>query len=376
MDMIEYLEMQQYQFSAIAERFPIIAELHGVEQNPNWHSEGDVFIHTRNVCDAVITLPEWKTLNQEERGLLYLAALFHDIGKKSCSRIEHGVITSPKHAVIGARMFREYWYRNQEYASGLSWNQRETVVSLIRFHGLPPLFMEKNNMDQYLLKAREMAPYPLLYLLAKADLLGRECRDQKVLLEMVDYFREYVLELGCYFDKWDFANEFTKNRYYQGTNVRADEALYDTAEFTVYLMSGLPLAGKDTYIIKMLSELPMISLDEIRQEMSLKPGKGSAAVAAEAKERARQLLRKKQAFVWNATNLLFDTRSKLCRLFEAYGARVQIIYLEQPYNVLLERNQKRDRYIPLPVLERMITKLEIPEPWETYRVIYDLSVRI
>lgn len=55
--------------------------------------------------------------------LLYLAALFHDIGKKPCSRVENGIIIAPKHAVTGARMFREQWYRNREYAAGLSWDQ-------------------------------------------------------------------------------------------------------------------------------------------------------------------------------------------------------------------------------------------------------------
>lgn len=371
MNVIAFLEAQQYRFEQIIKEFPVIEELRGIEQNPAWHGEGDVFEHTKRVCEAVVSLPEWDLLGCEEKGLLYLASLFHDLGKKLCSRMEDGVIVSPKHAVTGARMFRELWYRNPEYAAGLSWEQREAVVSLVRFHGLPQLFMEKQPLEHCLLKARETTSFRLLYLLAKADILGRDCHDQAELSAMVDYFKEYTLELGCFNDKWQFANAFTRYRYFQGANVWREEPLYDTTEFTVYLMSGLPLAGKDTYISKHLSELPEISLDAIRQEWGLGPDKGSAGIAAEARERARELLRKKQSFVWNATNLLYETRSKLCRLFEGYGARVEVIYLEQPYQTLLERNQKRERYIPLPVLERMIGKLEIPEPWEAYMVTYD-----
>lgn len=58
------------------------------------------------------------------------------------------------------------------------------------------------------------------------------------------------------------------------------------------------------------------------------------------------------------------------RLFTGYGARVHILYLEVPYQELLARNRKRARYIPEQVLERMIRKLELPEPWEAYEVRY------
>ena len=43
-----------------------------------------------------------------------------------------------------------------------------------------------------------------------------------------------------------------------------------------------------------------------------------------------------------------------------------MIYLEVPYRELLRRNEKRDRYIPVKVLEKMIDKLEVPAPWEGY----------
>ena len=39
----------------------------------------------------------------------------------------------------------------------------------------------------------------------------------------------------------------------------------------------------------------------------------------------------------------------------------------------MQRNQNRERYIPLPALEKMITKLEIPDPTEAYRVEYYIN---
>lgn len=85
-------------------------------------------------------------------------------------------------------------------------------------------------------------------------------------------------------------------------------------------------------------------------------------------EQAKKYLRKKEAFIWNATNIVQETRQKLIQLFSGYGARVHVIYLEVPYKELQARNQVRERYIPEKVLEEMIEKLEIPAPWESYSV--------
>ena len=114
--------------------------------------------------------------------------------------------------------------------------------------------------------------------------------------------------------------------------------------------------------------MPVISLDGIREQLGIPPTKGSGRVVQTAIEQAKTLLRRKKAFIWNATNIIQDTRQKLVSLFAGYGARVHILYLEVPYQELLARNRKRTRYIPENVLEEMIRKLEIPAPWEAYEV--------
>lgn len=372
-DIITLAGSLQYRFEALLDHFPAVQSLKGVGQNPEWHGEGDVFVHTRNVCNAVTELPEWQQLNSEQRAILWLAAYFHDLGKLTCSREEDGVIVSPKHAVTGARIFRELVYKT--YAGEVEFPNRirEKVASLIRFHGLPQLFMEKEPIDFYLLKARESTDFKLLYLLAKADVLGRECRDRDSLLAVTDYFAEYTRELGCYQTKPEFGNEFTRWKYFRGAGVWRQDTLYDSTEFPVYIMAGLPLSGKDTYIEQNLPGLPVVSLDRIREEWGIGPEKNSAGVAAEAKERAKVYLRQKEPFVWNATNIIAETRFKLYRMCEAYGARVILIYLEVPYRMLLERNDARERYVPLPVLKQMVKKLEYPDVTETYRVEYDVK---
>lgn len=368
-NIIEFLEGEQYSFLRIEREFPEISGLRAVLQNPIFHGEGNVWEHTRRVCDALISFPEWQELKREEKGILYLAALFHDIGKKRCTKLEDGKIISPRHAIMGAKMFRESWYLNYSVKFEISFSVREEAAFLIRFHGLPLLFLEKKEIDRELLRARECVRFSLLYLLGKADGEGRICENQMQVKQTMEYFKEYAKEIECFEEKVSFANLFTRWRYFKGGNVWREQELFDETEFPVYLMMGLPLSGKDTYIEQNLSEIPMVSLDVLREEMKILPTESSAPVVARAKEMAKGYLRKKQAFVWNATNITFDIRTRIEGLCEKYGARVILIYLEAPYEELLKRNEIRERKVPAVVIENMIHKMDMPEPIECYQVL-------
>src|SRR5262249_41360066 len=127
------------------------------------------------------------------------------------------------------------------------------------------------------------------------------------------------------------------------------------------MMSGLPGAGKDTWIARHAPDLPVISLDAIRRELKVTPADDQGAVAALAKSRARELLRHQQSLIWNATNITRALRSALIELFAAYHARIHIIYVDAPWDAILRRNQEREAGVPEPVIARMLRKLEVPD---------------
>ena len=133
-------------------------------------------------------------------------------------------------------------------------------------------------------------------------------------------------------------------------------------------MAGLPGAGKDTWIARHAPDLPMISLDAIRRELKVTPREGQGAVAALAKSRARELLRRKQSLIWNATNITRAARTALINLFAAYHARIRIVYVDAPWDVILRRNHEREHRVPQPVIERMLRKLEVPDLTEAHRM--------
>ena len=212
----------------------------------------------------------------------------------------------------------------------------------------------------------------LLYLLSKADVRGRIAKEACQLEEQVALFADYAKELGIWEQPYMFANCYTKYEYFHREALWYQAALCDRTEFDVLLLSGLPLAGKDSWIAQHGGGLPVVSLDDIREQMGISPAKNSGKVAQAATEQARIYLRGKQPFIWNATNIIQETRQRLVGLFAGYGARVHVLYLEVPYQELFARNQIRARYITEPALEDMIRKLEMPAPWEAYEVSWNV----
>ena len=122
--------------------------------------------------------------------------------------------------------------------------------------------------------------------------------------------------------------------------------------------------GKDHYIETSGTNLPVISLDDIRRKNKLSPTDKSANgwVVQEAKKQARAYLRKGQGFIWNATNITVMMRFQLINLFAEYGARIKVVW----------RKQNREREYPLPeaALDMMLGKLEIPLLTEAHEIEY------
>ena len=114
--------------------------------------------------------------------------------------------------------------------------------------------------------------------------------------------------------------------------------------------------------------MPMLSLDGMREVLDIGSKDNQGKVIQTAQEKAKEYLRKKQPFIWNATDLMKETRQKLTGLFEQYGARVRIVYLETDWETRVERNQKRKDTVPEATVGRMLSKAIPPMPDEAQTV--------
>lgn len=166
---------------------------------------------------------------------------------------------------------------------------------------------------------------------------------------------------------YPFRSAHTQRVLLRGGSVWRDQALYDDTWGEVILMCGLPGTGKDAWIRAHHPDLPVVSLDDLRQELETEPTDNQGRVVQAARERAKALLREKRPFVWNATSLT-SLRAQQIDLFEQYHARVRVVYLETAWEENLRRNGSRPDAVPEDVIDRMLARLEPPERFEAQAV--------
>ena len=358
----------------IARRFAWIQALDGVPQESAYHAEGDVLVHTRMVAEALACLDAWRALPPDERGLVFAAALLHDVAKPACTQVEpDGRITSPGHARAGAALAHYLLWTGDGLDEPTPFRWRMAVSRLVRHHGLPLWFYDKADPQRAVLAAAQSARLDHVALLAEADVCGRVCADQQELLDHVALFRAYSEEVGCAASPYPFVSDHSRFVYFSsppGAQPNPARAAYDDTVCEVILLSGLPAAGKDTWIAMHHPDWPVISLDASRREMGISPTDDQGPVVHTARERALDLLRRRESFIWNATNISRALRAQLVGLFSSYHARVAIVYVDTPYATLLARNSARAHPVPEAILHRLARRLEIPDETEAHTVEY------
>jgi len=361
-------------WSNLSDSYSWIADMKGVRQDDIWHAEGDVFTHTKMVVSELIKLPEFIKLSDQEKHILVAAAIFHDVEKRSTTTEEEidGKIriVSPRHAKKGEFTAREILYKEIETPFVI----REQICKLVRLHGLPIWAISKSNPSKEVIYASTVVNTMHLKMLAKADILGRICQDADEILLKIDLFEELCVENNCFGKQKDFKSNYGRFHYFYKGESSPDYEPYDDLICTVTIMCALPGSGKDTYIKSNL-DLPELSLDNIRRENKISPTdkKKNGQVVQMGKEKAKEYLRAKKSFVFNATNITSEMRSRWISLFVDYNARVQIIYVEVPYKRLKRQNSNREFKVPEKVIDKMIKKLEIPTFREAHDVQYVIS---
>jgi tRNA nucleotidyltransferase (CCA-adding enzyme) len=95
------------------EAYPEIFNMIGVQQDPTWHPEGDVYVHTCHVLDAAANIAIREKLEVAARELLIFSALTHDFGKVKATFLKNGKWTSPKHGMYSVDCAKKFFERIQ-----------------------------------------------------------------------------------------------------------------------------------------------------------------------------------------------------------------------------------------------------------------------
>ena len=237
----------------------------------------------------------------------------HDVEKRSTTVHElDGSITSKGHAKKGEYTARTLLFKTIPTPFVI----REAVAKLVRYHGFPVWVFDKPNPQKALLQLSLEVNTEHLAMLAKADMLGRICQDQEEMLYKVKLFEEFCKEQDCWGVPKEFGSDLGKYQFFQKEEYSPDHVPFEKDTFEVIMISALPGTGKDFFIKKNYKNVPIVSLDDIRRALKISPRdkKRNGQVVQMAKEQARIHLRKKETFIWNATNISKNIRSKLLSL--------------------------------------------------------------
>src|SRR6267378_2786418 len=156
----------------VEQLFPEITALVDVPQDPEWHPEGDVFVHTGLVIDGARALID--ELPYAKQVTVMLAALAHDFGKPATTEFVDGRLRSRGHEEAGVAPAKSLLNRlNIHTLDG--YDVRAQVIALVREHLKPGEFFKKREEvgDGAFRRLARKCELDLLYRVAKADSLGR-----------------------------------------------------------------------------------------------------------------------------------------------------------------------------------------------------------
>lgn len=350
--------------------FPWREIMDACPHDPIYHAEGSPLTHTRMVVSALESEIEKLNIPHHRAEILRVAAWAHDIGKPATTQIEFvdGIerVRQPGHAGLGARMIWQYLID-----SGRSPCFARDVTILVAWHMIPSHMMEESDakiMKRLVRYAAEAGAgsWSELLALCRSDQNGRKSlhagidRDKLLPLQLLE---AHIEEISAQHDHdfmsrpWPFRSDQA-----QLNAIRGNGSLYhtpfDAPKSRVTIMSGLPGSGKDHWIAENMTGTPVVSLDEIRADMKIKPTENQSAVVQAAFEQARAHLRAERDFIWNATCVSRITREKIVGLCSDYGALIRFVSLDVPLDTALQRNASREDPVPKTVMEALALKRE------------------
>ena len=157
--------------------FPELQSIINVPQNPIWHPEGDVWIHTMMSLDAMqneILNSTLSTSHTKEKMSLLFTILCHDFGKAETTTIDNetGAIRAIGHEEAGVEPTKTFMYRLLSEHTFI-----ESILPLVRCHLMPSQFHRNGAKNRAIRRLATKVNIEKLVIVAKADFLGRTTKE-------------------------------------------------------------------------------------------------------------------------------------------------------------------------------------------------------
>jgi tRNA nucleotidyltransferase (CCA-adding enzyme) len=180
------------ELGVVAKQFPELHALAGCRQEPEWHPEGDVWVHTLQVVDRARARID--DLARPQQIAVLLGAVCHDLGKPATTAVIDGRIRSLDHEEQGVAPALALLDRLNVWSID-GYDVRQQVAGLVGHHLKPGAWFKARDVgDGAFRRLAHKVDLELLARLAKADCLGRspgtfDCT-------AMDWFLERARSLG------------------------------------------------------------------------------------------------------------------------------------------------------------------------------------
>jgi len=167
--------------------FPELKNLIDCPQNPEWHPEGDVWMHTMMVLDNAALLRQ--NLPEDLQLTYMFSALLHDIGKPETTVLP--LCTAHGHDRVGAEL-------SVGFMNKLTVNKKliENVESIVRLHMMPGQLFRSQAKDPSWKRLHNKFRLDVLGWISKADSSGRTGRSIHDLHKVSEKCFEFFSNLG------------------------------------------------------------------------------------------------------------------------------------------------------------------------------------
>jgi|SRR5579871_1219441 len=154
--------------------FPELSALIDCPQDAEWHPEGDVWIHSLMVVDQAAHLVSQTELGDDDKLIVLLGALCHDLGKPLTTIIKDGRTKSPGHEQAGVEPTMQFLIK-----MGFPKKLHDDVADLVREHLKPHQLYSKRDevTDGAIRRLCARVNMDRLLLVSQADFLGRTTKD-------------------------------------------------------------------------------------------------------------------------------------------------------------------------------------------------------
>ncbi|HYM25961.1 MAG TPA: hypothetical protein VEU08_22245 [Vicinamibacterales bacterium] len=177
----------------VSKLFPELQALVGCVQEPEWHPEGDVWVHTLQVIDRARTRVD--ALHRPQRLAVMLGAVCHDFGKPATTAFIDGRIRSMDHEERGVDPASAFLDRLNVFSFD-GYDVRRQVLGMVAQHLKPGAWHKVRDEvgDGAFRRLAQKVDLELLALVAKSDCEGRA--PGRFDCSAMDWFLERARALG------------------------------------------------------------------------------------------------------------------------------------------------------------------------------------